>query len=105
MYINVSKQDRLRLYFTFKRFLYLSALFANFAFAVQQTDSPMSTAWNIGVKQICICRFTMYNAKCKSYHIGLHICMWCLVGATLLSYVVLQYWICIGQDNKTLVEL
>ena len=24
--------------------------------------------------------------------------------ATLLSYVVLQYWICIGQDNKTLTN-
>ena len=24
---------------------------------------------------------------------------WCLVGATLLSYVVLKYWICTGQDN------
>ena len=34
--------------------------------------------------------------------VRIHICMWCLVSATLLSYVVLQYWICTGQDNKTL---
>ena len=28
-----------------------------------------------------------------------------LLVATLLSYVVLQYWICIDQDNKTLAHL
>ena len=28
-----------------------------------------------------------------------HCCMWCLVGAMLLSYVVLKYWICTGQYN------
>ena len=28
-----------------------------------------------------------------------------LSGAALLSYVVLQYWICTGQDIKTLTNL
>ena len=51
--------------------------------------------------QICICRFTMYYGKCKlSQSLSLlfdyiFVCVVLLV-ATLLSYVVLQYWICIS---------
>ena len=28
-----------------------------------------------------------------------------LLSATLISFVVLQYWICTGQNNKTLANL
>ena len=34
-----------------------------------------------------------------------HTCMWCLVQLCYHNYVVIQYWICTGQDNKTLTNL
>ena len=35
-----------------------------------------------------------------------HIAVSCVLsGATLLSYVVLHYWICTGQDNRKLTHL
>ena len=42
----VSKQGRLRSDATFNRLKHGSALFADFTFAAQLPDSPMSIAWN-----------------------------------------------------------
>ena len=44
--LNVIKQDRLRSDAIFNRLLHGTALFADFSFAVQLPDSPMSIAWN-----------------------------------------------------------
>ena len=48
---------------------------------------------------IILVNFLIYNIRLHIFVCGV------LSVATLLSYVVLQYWICIGQDNKTLAHL
>ena len=75
--------------------LHGSALFAYFAFAVQEPDSLMRIAWNRRESNM-VWRLTMYYGKCQSsdspftcwIFVNRFVCG-VLSGASMLSYVIM----------------